>query len=365
MTKIKDVCGYLNNIAPPALQESYDNATLITGNGSDEVTSILITLDTTEAVVEEAITLGANLIVSHHPIVFKGLTSLTGKNYVERTVIKAIQNNIAIYACHTNLDNVQHGVNKKICDLLELKNTKILVPKKNTLKRLTTYTPKAETSKVLEALHNAGAGMIGNYKNCSFITEGEGRFKPNEHTQPHIGTQNQLETVDENCIDVLVPSHLEGNIINALQMTHPYEEVAYYLTSVENKNQEIGSGMIGTLSSPMKIDEFWNHLKGKFNLKTFRHTPIIKPTVSKIAVCGGSGSFLLRNAIAKNADVFITADFKYHEFFDAENKIVISDIGHYESEVFTKDLFFEIISEKFTNIALHLSKTNTNPIVYV
>lgn len=364
MTRIKDICTYLETIAPPTLQESYDNATLITGNYSSKVEGVLLTLDCTEEVVQEAIDNNCNLIIAHHPIVFKGLKSFTGKNYVERTVIKAIKNDIAIFACHTNLDNVFNGVNKKICNKLELVNTKVLVPKKDTLKKLEVLVPEENAHSLLQALHNAGAGKIGNYENCSFSTLGTGRFTPVKAANPHIGEINQPEEVKELKIEVLVKNTDIGNVLNALQQNHPYEEVAYFLTSIENTNQEIGSGMIGELSPPVSETDFIQYLKSKMGLKTFKHTPFHKKEIKKIAVCGGSGSFLLNAAKSKNADVFITADFKYHEYFDAENKIVIADIGHYESEVFTKDLFLELITKKFTNIAVRLSEVNTNPIVY-
>lgn len=364
MTKIKDICNFLDAYAPPALQESYDNATLITGNPKDEVTAILVTLDATEEIVDEAIETGCNLIVAHHPIVFKGLKSFTGKNYVERTIIKAIQNNIAIYACHTNLDNVNTGVNKKICDVLGLVNTNILAPKSSTLKKLTVFVPKENADKVTKALNDAGAGQLGNYKNCSFSSDGIGAFEPTENAKPHLGKINELERVEETKIEVLLPAYAEGAVLNAMKQSHPYEEIAYYLQTLDNKNQEIGSGMIGELEEAMPTADFFIYLKSKMNLTTFKHTKITTDTIQKVAVCGGAGSFLLRNALSKNADIFISSDFKYHEFFDAENKIIIADIGHYESEVFTKDLFSEIISKKFANIALRLSKANTNPIVY-
>lgn len=364
MPLVKDICNYLEAYAPSSLQESYDNATLITGDYSSEVSSILVTLDCTEDIVDEAIKTGANLIVAHHPIVFKGLKSFTGKNYVERTVIKAIKNDIAIFACHTNLDHVFNGVNKKICDKIGLTNTKVLAPKKGTLSKLEVYVPKQNADTLLNALHKAGAGKIGNYEHCSFISEGLGSFQPNEEAKPHIGKKGTLEQVEELKIEVLVPNHLKGSILNSMHQNHPYEEVAYFITSLDNSNQEIGSGMIGTLEVPLDEAPFMNHLKQSMNLDIIRHTHLLNKKIKRVAVCGGSGSFLLRTAMSKNADIFITADFKYHEFFDAENKIVIADIGHYESEVYTKDLFYELITKKFTNIAVRLSELNTNPIVY-
>lgn len=362
--KIGEILKTLEQWAPLQYQESYDNAGLITGDPSWELTAGLITLDCTEDIVNEAIDKGANLIIAHHPIIFRGLKKLNGSNYVERTIIKAIKNDIAIYAIHTNLDNVSTGVNAKIADLLRLKHQKVLVPKTGTLSKLVTFVPKSNTQEVLEALHEAGAGSIGNYDHCSFKVEGTGTFRPNEQANPHIGSANQDETVSESRIEVMFPSHIKGNVISALKDSHPYEEVAYYITALENTNQEVGAGMIGQLDQPMSTVDFLRLVKEKLNVNCIRHTALHKDIVRKIAVCGGSGSFLLRNAISSRADVFITADFKYHEFFDADGKIIIADVGHYESELYTKDLLYKYLNEKIANIALHLSEVDTNPIKY-
>ncbi|MFY0652911.1 MAG: Nif3-like dinuclear metal center hexameric protein [Cyclobacteriaceae bacterium] len=364
MTKIKDIIKELEAWAPPSYQEGYDNARLITGNQNDELTGVLISLDCVEDVVQEAIDTNCNIIVSHHPIVFSGLKSLTGKNYVERTVIKAIKNDIAIYAIHTNLDNVNTGVNKKIADLIGLQDQKILSPKKSTLAKLVTFCPKENTQQVLDKLYEAGAGEIGNYSHCSFSTKGTGTFKPSEKANPHIGQFGKDEQVKEERIELMFSSHLRGKVISALRNVHPYEEVAYYITELSNINQEVGAGMIGVLPHEIGTSEFIAKIKETFNLKVIKHTAIHKEKVKRIAVCGGAGSFLLGKAKGANADVFITADYKYHEFFDAEEKIMIMDIGHYESEVFTKELIYDFLKEKFANIALHLSEVVTNPIKY-
>ena len=364
MTKVKDIIQYLEKIAPFSLQESYDNSGLLVGSPSNEVTGALISLDCTEDVVQEAIDNNINTVISHHPIIFSGLKRLTGKTHIERTVIKAIKNDINLIAIHTNLDHVMHGVNGKIADKLKLKKRKILSPKANLLK-LVTFAPTERSQAILDALGKAGAGQIGNYENCSFQSSGIGSFQPNELANPSIGKKGSLEKVEEQRLEVIFPDHLKGNILNALKNAHPYEEVAYYLHDTLNKNQDVGAGLVGELSEEMNSLEFLHFLKKEFNLKVIKHTPILKDKIKKIAVCGGSGSFLLSAAKGSNADIFITGDFKYHEFFDHENKITIADIGHYESEVFTKDLLCEILIEKFTNIAVVLSKTNTNPILYL
>jgi dinuclear metal center YbgI/SA1388 family protein len=364
MTKIKDILDYLESWAPLALQEDYDNSGLITGNGENEVKGIIIALDCTEQVVEEAIHKGCNLVVAHHPIVFRGLKRLTGKSYIERTVIRAIKNDIAIYGLHTNLDHVATGVNSKIAAQLGLINTRILRPRRDTLAKLTTFIPTSDTERVMEALHAAGAGMIGNYRNCSFRVAGTGTFLPSEDANPTIGKVGKLEKVLEDRVEVIFPSHLKSKILASLVKAHPYEEVAYYLHDLSNTDNETGSGMIGELEAPMHVAHFLDMLKKKLRVTVIRHTAPVKETIRKIALCGGSGSFLLPDAITRGADVFISGDFKYHEFFDAENQLMVADIGHYESEQFTKELIYDKLVEKFTNIALHFTEVNTNPIKY-
>ena len=364
MFQIQDVTRYLETIAPPAYQESYDNARLIVGNPQAEVTGILVSLDAIESVVDEAIAQGCNLVVSHHPIVFRGLKSLTGATYVERTVIKAIKHDIALYAIHTNLDNVHHGVNRRISERLGLQNLRILAPKADTLQKLVTFVPLADTDHVLRALGEAGAGQIGNYKNCSFRTAGTGTFQPNEQASPHIGEAGKQEQVEEQRIEVMYPAHLSTQILAALRSAHPYEEVAYYQQALANENQEVGSGMIGELPTPLSGTEFLAYLKQKMQLPIIRHTQLLDTPVQRVAVCGGAGSFLLPHALRQHADAFVTADYKYHEFFDADGRLVIADIGHYESEVFTKELLGELLSKKFVNFAVLLSEVSTNPVFY-
>jgi dinuclear metal center YbgI/SA1388 family protein len=366
MIKIKDIIAHLESIAPSAYQESYDNSGLIVGDANEECRGVLICLDSTEAIVEEAKKKGCNLIVAHHPIVFKGLKRFNGKNYVERTVINAIKNDIAIYAIHTNLDNMYHqGVNAMIAEKLGLKNTKILAPKAQILSKLVVFCPIENSEMVLDALYKAGAGQIGAYKNCSFRSEGTGTFTPQENANPYIGTLNNAEEVKENRLEVIFPSYLSGKIIQSLKNAHPYEEVAYYLSNIENTNQEVGSGMIGELSESIETIAFLKEIKEKMKCGVVRYTKPTKEKVKKIAVCGGAGGFLLGAAIGQGADVFVTADYKYHEFFDADEKIVIADIGHFESEQYTIQLIFSIISKKYTNFAVYLTDENTNPVNYL
>jgi len=355
---------HLESYAPLNYQEDYDNSGLLTGNPDQEVTAALVALDCTEVIVDEAIAKGCNLIITHHPIVFKGLKKLTGKNYVERVIIKAIQNNIALYAIHTNLDSVQNGVNGVICKRLGLQQARILNPKAGNLKKLVTFCPTAHVTQFREVLFAAGAGDIANYSNCSFNTEGTGTFKANEGTTPFVGSHGIQHHERETRIETIFLVQDERKILLALLENHPYEEVAYDIYPLENKLNTVGSGMIGWLEQEMEATEFLAFLKARMDVTVIRHTRTTGKKIKRVAVCGGSGSFLLNNAIAAGADAFITADFKYHEFFDADGKLMIADIGHFESEQFTSDLLIDIIREKFPNFAIRLTEHNTNPINY-
>ncbi|WP_297092335.1 Nif3-like dinuclear metal center hexameric protein, partial [uncultured Draconibacterium sp.] len=362
--KIKAITNFLEDFAPLKLQESYDNAGLILGDKNAEVSAALVTLDVTEAIVDEAIEKKAGLIVAHHPIVFSGLKKITGKNYIERTLIKAIKNDIAIYAAHTNLDSVTGGVNGKICEKLGLQECKILQPAGGMLKKLVTFVPVDHADKVREAVFAAGAGQIGNYDSCSFNAHGQGTFRGSETTNPFVGKKGQQHYENEIRFETIFPDYLQGKILNTLIQSHPYEEVAYDIYSLDNKFDQIGAGMIGTLPEEKKEIDFLQQLKETFGAGIIKHTNLQQKKVKKIAVCGGAGSFLLNQAIAAGADFFVTGDFKYHQFFDAENKIVIADIGHFESEQFTKELFYELLTKKFPTFAVHLSDVNTNPVFY-
>ena len=362
---IREIITYIETVAPPAFQESYDNAGLIIGDPETTVTSALITLDVTEAVIDEAIETGCELIIAHHPILFKGIKRLNGTNYVERCVIKAIKNDIAIYAAHTNLDSVIGGVNTKICEKIGLTDLRILAPVKEQLLKLVTFIPDDHLDNVRDALFAAGAGSIGKYDKCSFGTEGTGTFRGGKESNPYVGDVGEYHFEKETRIETIIPRHLKNNIMNALLKTHPYEEVAYDIYPLENTLQQVGAGMIGELPGAEHEIDFLSRLLQIFGCKNIRHTYLLGKPVKKVAVCGGSGSFLLSAAIKAGADVFITADMKYHDFFDAEEKIVIADIGHYESEQFTKELFYEILIKKFPNFALRLSEVKTNPVLYL
>ncbi|CAM1374352.1 Nif3-like dinuclear metal center hexameric protein [Tenacibaculum xiamenense] len=363
--QIKDITNYIEELAPLSYAEDFDNVGLLVGNYNTEVTGVLVTLDTLEKTIDEAIEKNCNLVVSFHPIIFSGLKRFNGNNYVERVVLKAIQHNIAIYAIHTALDNVQQGVSGKMCEVLGLQNIKTLIPKKGTIKKLTTYVPNENADELRSKLFEAGAGNIGNYNNCSFNTNGIGSFKGMENSNPTLGEKGELTFAEETCITVTYDSFREGAILKALFNNHPYEEVAYETITLNNKNQNIGMGMIGELPKELDEKEFLSFVKTTFKTDCVRHSELLQKPIKKVAVLGGSGSFAISPAIKAKADAYISADFKYHEFFKAEKKILLLDVGHYESEQFTKNLLVDYLNKKFSTFAIILSEESTNPIYYI
>jgi dinuclear metal center YbgI/SA1388 family protein len=369
--KIKEIISILEELSPLSYSEDFDNTGLLVGNSDQEVSGILVTLDTLESVVDEAIESGCNLIVSFHPIIFSGLKKLNGKTYVERVVIKAIQNDIAIFSMHTALDNSWNGVNAMICEKLGLQNRRILIPKNGTIQKLVTFVPVSKADEVRNALFEKGAGTIGNYSHCSFNLKGTGSFRGNEESNPVIGKKGETRFEDEIQIGVTFHRHLQREILDALFESHPYEEVAYEVTTLENTNQKMGMGMIGKLENPLSEESFFKYLKETMNTECIRHSGFTGRSIETVAVLGGSGSFAIPAALQAGAQIFITADLKYHDFFKAEGRILLADIGHYESEQFTKDLIVSFLIKKISNFApalptgkVMMSKMNTNPISY-
>ncbi|MDB5252413.1 MAG: Nif3-like dinuclear metal center hexameric protein [Flaviaesturariibacter sp.] len=361
---IREIIGALDVFAAPELQEDYDNAGLITGQSGWTCTGVLCALDTTPEVVREAVEKGCNLIVAHHPIVFKGLKRINGKNYIEQVIIEAIKNDIAIYACHTNLDNVIEGVNTRIADRLGLVNRTVLAPKGRMLRRLITFAPVDKAAEVRAAVFAGGAGHIGKYAECSFNSEGTGTFKAEEGADPYVGKVGEQHQERETKIEIVYPFYLEQQVVNALVDAHPYEEVAYDIFTMENAHFGIGAGLVGELESPESEEAFLGRLRAAFCLPLIRHTALRGKPIRRVAVCGGAGAFLIGKAASAGADIYITADVKYHEFFDANGNLVIADIGHYESEQFTIDLLHDLIAEKFPTFAVLKTAVNTNPVRY-
>jgi dinuclear metal center YbgI/SA1388 family protein len=362
--KIAGIISFLENLAPPFLQETYDNAGLITGSADWECSGILCSLDVTEAVVIEAIEKKCNLIVAHHPIIFSGLKKINGKNYVEKTVIAAIKNDIAIYAIHTNLDNVLHGVNGKIAEMLQLRDVTILAEKENTLRKLFTFAPIDKADMIRQAIFQAGGGQIGNYSECSFNSEGAGTFKAGPGADPYVGKKGEQHRENEIRIEVIFPSYLEAAILSSMKAAHPYEEPAYDIISLSNADPRTGAGIIGELPGALDEHDFLQRLKDVFKLTIIRHTAFTGKPVNRVALCGGAGSFLISKALTAGADAYISSDIKYHEFFDANNRILVADIGHYESEQFTIDLLQQVLGEKFPTFAVLKTGVKTNPVYY-
>ena len=365
MSKIKEILSILEEMAPLAYAEDFDNVGLLVGNQENEATGILVCHDALESVIDEAILKNCNLVVCFHPIIFSGLKKITGKNYVERSVLKAIKNDIAIYAVHTALDNHKNGVNKIFSDALGMVNTRVLVPKQNFIQKLVTYTIPENVEELRNALFEAGAGKIGNYEDCSFNSKGIGTYMGNEDSNPEIGERFEFVENDEIKIEVTFEKQLQSKILKALFKNHVYEEVAYEIYDLQNTHQNIGLGMIGELEKPMSETEFLNFVKDKMQCGSIRHSTMLGKPIQKVAVLGGSGSFAIKNAIQANADVFLTADLKYHNFYEAENQIVLADIGHFESERFTKNYIVDFLKKKIPNFAVNFSEENTNPVKYL
>lgn len=362
--QLKELISILEKWAPPALQENYDNSGLLTGHTTMNISKALICLDCTEEVIDEAIAEGCQLVIAHHPIVFTGVKKLTGQTYVERTLIKAIKNDLAIYAIHTNLDNIDTGVNQMMCEKLGLKNCQILSPKKNILRKIVCYVPTESAERVQQAMFDAGAGHIGNYSHCGFTSNGIGSFMGNADSNPRVGKPLVFENVEEIRFETVFPAHLEANVIQAMLAAHPYEEVAYDIYTIENKHQRVGAGQIGELPTAMQLDEFLHFVKDRFQLKTLKYSYLNK-TIRRVALCGGSGSFLRFDAAKSGADIFVSADFKYHDWFDADKNIGYVDIGHYESEQFTNELILNYLRKNALSLHSQISKVKTNPINYL
>ncbi len=363
--KIKDILQAIEQLAPIPLQEDFDNSGVQIGNINQEAKAALLCIDVTEPVIDEAIALGCNLIIAHHPLAFRSFKSLTGKNYVERCMMKACKNDIVIYAAHTNLDNAFNGINFYLAKLLNLQQVRILDPQKGKLLKLVTFAPHSHSEIVRNALFNAGAGNIGNYDSCSYNLSGQGTFRANDNAKPFCGAVGELHYEDEVRIETILPRHRQNEVLRALLAVHPYEEPAYDFYSLDNTWQQAGSGIVGTLPEEMEEEDFLYLLKDTFKLTTLTHSAYRRTPIRDVAICSGSGAFLAPKAITYGADAFITGEAKYNDYYDVEDKILLAAIGHYESEIFTKNVFYEVISKKFPNFAAHLANSDINPINYL
>ncbi|MCC8153367.1 MAG: Nif3-like dinuclear metal center hexameric protein [Tannerellaceae bacterium] len=365
MLRIKDIIKELETVAPLPLQESYDNSGVQVGDVSLPATGALLCLDITEEVIDEAIDKGCNLVISHHPLAFKPFKSLTGKNYIERSLIKACKQDIVIYSVHTNLDNAFGGVSFKLAEMIGLQNIRVLSPRKEALLKLVTFVPEAYAETLRNALFQAGVGHIGRYDCCSYNVTGEGTFRAGKGTNPFVGGEGELHTEREVRIEMILPAFKKAYILRTLLSVHPYEEPAFDFYSLENTWNNAGSGVVGELPAAEDEVSFLQRLKSVLRLNCIKHSALTGRPVREVALCGGSGAFLVGEAIAYGADIFITGEAKYNDFYDVEDKIVLAAIGHYESEVCTKEIFYNIISKKFPTFAVHFSNVNSNPVNYL
>ncbi len=360
--KVSDILYSLNKWAPLVYQESYDNAGLLVGEPDTEVKGVLICLDITEDIIQEAQQCGCNLIISHHPIIFGGMKRLTGRSPEERIVMQALRQDICLMAMHTNLDNMYIGVNAKIAERIGLEQTQILQPMDNILRKLSVFVPSTHIEQVQKAVFGAGAGHIGQYDCCGFQMQGQGSYRPLEGATPFLGAVGKLEAADEIRFETIYPKHVEYQVLEALLEVHPYEEVAYDIYPLSNTHQQIGAGMWGYLPNPMSEKDFLQRLKDTFEVGAIKHTAFRGKPIHKVAFCGGSGSFLINKALALQADIYFTGDIKYHDFFKANKQTILADIGHYESEQFTKQLISDFLQKQNSEIQCFISGLDTNPI---
>ncbi len=365
MLKVKDILKEIEEYAPLPLQEGFDNAGVQVGDVNQPAHGALLCLDVTEEVIDEALELGCNLIISHHPLAFRPFKSLTGKSYIERCLMKACKYDLVIYAAHTNLDNANGGVNFKLAELIGLQNVRVLSPQKQALLKLVTFVPESYADLVRTTLFNAGAGRIGNYDSSSFNLPGEGTFRANEGCHPFCGEIGALHTEKEIRIETVLPAFRKGAVMQALLSVHPYEEPAFDFYLLENRWEQVGSGVVGELPEEEDEMSFLQRIKELFQVGCVKHSPLTGRPIREVALCGGSGAFLINDAINYGADIFITGEAKYNDFYDVEDRILLTTIGHYESEVCTKEIFYSIISRKFPTFALHLSNVNSNPVKYL
>lgn len=364
MATVKDIIDLLEQVAPPALQESYDNAGIQVGEVSPAVTGVLLCLDVTEAIVDEAIALGANLIVSHHPLLFKGLKRITGNTYIERVVMKALRGGISIYAAHTNLDATL--VNRYWARMLGLVDVEILQPATSMLVKMVVYVPCTHTEQLRQLLCEAGAGSIGNYDCCSYVMRGEGAFRPGEEAHPYCGEAGVLHREPEDRVEVILPRYKLGRVLQTMLAAHPYEEPAYDIIPLDNEWHAAGSGVIGNLPQECDAMDFLLRVKQTMGCDSIRHTAQNHSKIKRVALCGGAGGFLADAACRGNAQLFITGEMGgYHHFHEYAGRLIVAEIGHYESEKHTKEIFYDVIRKKFSTFAIHLSKVETNPIKYL
>lgn len=363
--RISQIIEALEDFAPLPLQEDFDNAGLQVGFAGDHLRGILVCLDVTEEIINEALDLDCNLIITHHPLIFKPIKKLTGKTYIERCVMAACRHNIAVYSAHTNLDNAYQGVNFKLAEKIGLQNVRVLKPKEDALLKLVTFVPVDHADSIRNVLFNADAGHTGDYDSCSFNVEGEGTFRALEYTNPFVGKRGELHRESEIRIETVIPAYRKSSVLRMLLAAHPYEEPVFDFYPLANTWNRAGSGVVGELPIEEDEESFLQRIKAIFQLKSIQHSPFTGRMIRDVALCGGSGAFLIKDAIAYGADVFLTGEAKYNDYYDVEDHILLGVLGHYETEVCTKEIFYDVITKKIPNFAIHFTSVNTNPVNYM
>lgn len=359
-----DIAGFMEEFAPTFLAEDWDNVGLLVGSRSQEVRRVLVCLEVSAKVVEEAVSKKIDLILSHHPMIFKGLKRIVADDFSGGLLYKLIRNNIGVYSAHTNLDVTDHGINEHLADIMGLKNAKNLNPyQSEDLYKVVVFVPERDVDRVREAMCSAGAGWLGNYSDCTFMTKGTGTFKPLEGTHPYIGTQGTLEKVDEYRLETVVPKSRMGCVISAMLKAHPYEEVAYDTYLLKLKGKEYGLGKYGSLEVPMSFDAFVRHVKNKLNISTVRLIGQPPKEVQTAAVFCGAFDDNFSAVVRNRIDVLIAGDVKHHTAFDmAAAGICVIDAGHFATERIMVPHLTEILSKKFPELEVIASEVEEDPI---
>ena len=362
--KIKEVIQFLEQKFPLHWQEDFDNCGVQCGDKERELTGIVVCFDMSEAVIDEALAQGSNMVISHHPIIYKhGLKKIEPTNRVGKIIYKALENKILLYSMHTNIDSGKAGGNVLFAKKLELQNLSVLVPKENQFCKLVVFVPAENSALLKEAMFKIGCGNIGNYSHCSYSCEGIGSFKPLTGVNPHIGKHNRLERVDEERIEMIFPKNIKRQVIETLYGHHPYEEPAFDIITLENQNREVGLGRIGLLPTSMLAKDFILYIKEKLNLDFVKFSGNRDAEIKKVAVCGGGGASFISEALTAGVNAYITGDLKYHDFFIPENKMLLIDIGHFEGEHFIREIITSLLQENFNTFATHFTEVEI-PVIH-
>jgi len=367
--RVRDIQQILESWAPKEIAWERDNIGLQAGDPAAVVRGILVALDVTEEVIAEAVRRKANLLVSHHPLLFRPLSAVTMQSARGRCIRALMQSGINLYSAHTNLDFTRGGTSFALAQALGLTDVEFLRMPYEVQRKVVTFVPPAEAERVARAMADAGAGIIGNYDSCSFAGPGTGTFRGNERSRPAIGKRGVLEHASETRLEMMVPRWRLGDVIGAMHRAHPYEEVAYDVYPLENRSREHGMGIIGNARRPVTLRVFLNDLKRRLGVPALRCTGDMRRTVRRVAACGGSGTELMDEAARRGADVFVTADVRYHSFHDVEASMALVDAGHFETELPVVRAVVEHLRAacraRHATVPIHAARTSTNPIVYV